>query len=138
MGAVKAEGLDNIENCINDTIQIVDEVEIAIDDFKKDTASATLDGLKHLGQAVMGIKNEVSDCKGVTADWAKLEKMAAIFSSPASFAYHVGKDLIVNGVQIYHDVDDSVTQYNNKAYEPFGEDIGDALAKLILGGADKV
>lgn len=49
MGAIKAEGLDNIENCINDTIQIVDEVEIAIDDFKKDTASATLDGLKHLG-----------------------------------------------------------------------------------------
>jgi hypothetical protein len=138
MGAIKAEGLDNIENCINDTVTIIDNVEIAINDFKKNNASATLDGLKHLASAVTGMKDEISDCKGVTADWAKLEKMAAIFSSPASFAYHVGKDLIVNGVQIYHDVADSVDQFDNKAYEPFGEDIGDALAKLILGGADKV
>lgn len=138
MGAIKAEGLDNIESCINDTVQIIDNVEVAIDDFKKDTASATLDGLEHLAHAIMGIKDEIKDCKGVTADWAKLEKMAAIFASPASFAYHVGKDLIVNGVQIYHDVADSVTKFEDKSYEPFGEDIGDALAKLILGGADKV
>jgi len=138
MGAIKAEGLDNIENCISDTVQIIDNVEIAIDDFKKDTASATLDGLEHLAHAIMGIKSEIQDCKGVTADWAKLESMAAIFASPASFAYHVGKDLIVNGVQIYHDVADSVDKFEAKSYEPFGEDIGDALAKLILGGADKV
>lgn len=138
MGAIQAEGLDNIESCINDTVQIIDNVEVAIDDFKKNTASATLDGLEHLAHALIGIKDEIHDCEGVTADWAKLEAMAAIFASPASFAYHVGKDLIVNGVQIYHDVSDSVTQFDAKSYEPFGEDIGDALAKLILGGADKV
>ena len=137
MGAIKAEGLDNIESCINDTIQIVDNVEIAVDDFKKNSASATLDVLEHLYHAIMGIKDEIKDCKGVTADWAKLESMAAIFASPASFAYHTGKDLIVNGFQIYHDVADSVTQFENKAYEPFGENIGKALFKLILGGADK-
>jgi len=138
MGAIKAEGLDNIESCINDTVQIVDNVEIAVDDFKKNTASATLDGLEHLYHAITGMKDEIKDCKGVTADWAKLETMAAIFASPASFAYHTGKDLIVNGVQIYHDVADSVTKFEDKKYESFGEDIGDALAKLILGGADKV
>jgi hypothetical protein len=59
--------------------------------------------------------------------------MAAIFSSPASFAYHVGKDLIVNGRQIYREVNDGIKQYENKQYEAFGEDIGEALAKLILG-----
>lgn len=58
-GAIKAEGLDNIENCINDTIQIVDNVEIAIDDFKKNTAGATLDGLEHLAHAIYGIKDEI-------------------------------------------------------------------------------
>ena len=108
-GALKAEGLDNIENCINDTIQIVDNVEIAIDDFKKNSASATLDGLEHLAHAIMGMKDELVQCKGVVADWSKITSMAAIFASPASFAYHTGKDLIVNGVQIYHDVSDSVT-----------------------------
>lgn len=64
--------------------------------------------------------------------------MAAIFSNPASFAFHTGKDIIVNGVEIYHDVKDSVTQFEAKKYEAFGEDIGEALAKLILGGAWEV
>ena len=63
--------------------------------------------------------------------------MVAIFNSPASFVYHVGKDLILNGRQIYHDVDDSITQYDNKSYEAFGKDIGDALAKLIIGEAQE-
>jgi hypothetical protein len=63
--------------------------------------------------------------------------MVEIFNNPASFVYHVGKDLILNGRQIYHDVDDSITQYDNKSYQAFGHDIGDALAKLIIGDAQK-
>lgn len=62
--------------------------------------------------------------------------MASIMSNPWSFAYHVGKDLIVNGVQIFHEVDDSITQFHGKHYYAFGEDIGEALSKLIIGGAD--
>lgn len=81
----------------------------------------------------MHVKPAITDCKGVVADLEKLEKMAAIFESPTSFIYHVGKDLIVNGSQIYHEIDDSVTQYKNQNYEKFGEDVGMALAKLILG-----
>jgi hypothetical protein len=34
--------------------------------------------------------------------------MASIFASPQSFAWHVGKDLLVNGVQIYHEIDAAV------------------------------
>ena len=83
------------------------------------------------------MKQEVQYCEGVKADWEKLVKMVEIFNNPASFVYHVGKDLIVNGRQIYHDVDDSITQYDNKSYEAFGHDIGDALAKLIIGDAQK-
>lgn len=59
--------------------------------------------------------------------------MVKTFDSPLSFAYHVGKDILVNGVQIYGDINDAITQYNNKAYEPFGEDVGKALALTLLG-----
>jgi len=30
--------------------------------------------------------------------------MVAIFENPASFTYHVGKDLAINGVEIFHEV----------------------------------
>jgi len=138
LGAVKAEGLENIETCVSGPEIILKDVETAIKDFKADNAGAMVDGLKHLAVAVAEMKDEVEACKGVSGDWAKLTEMVAIFDSPASFAYHVGKDLIVNGEDIFNEVADSITQYDNKQYEAFGEDIGAALAKLILGDAQAV
>lgn len=56
----------------------------------------------------------MKDCAHTKADWEKLEQMAKIFSSPSGFAYHVGKDLMINGKDIFAEIEDSVTQYSNK------------------------
>lgn len=78
----------------------------------------------------------MQDCTSVKADWEKLVKMISIFDSPASFAYHVGKDLIINGVQIYHEIDTAVKDYENANWGDFGYQIGEAAAKTILGEED--
>jgi len=91
-----------------------------------------------LAAAVFEIKPTIQACKGVEADFEKLEKMAAIFANPATFVYHVGKDLVLNGKDIYKEVNDSITQYNSKNWDAFGYDIGEALAKLILGEAQEL
>lgn len=75
----------------------------------------------------------MTDCSQIKADWKKLEAMAEIFSSPQSFAYHVGKDLLVNGVDIFHEIQDAVDSYKNQDWTKFGIDIGEAAAKTILG-----
>eukprot|EP00355_Strombidium_rassoulzadegani_P003039 CAMPEP_0168612918 /NCGR_PEP_ID=MMETSP0449_2-20121227/3173_1 /TAXON_ID=1082188 /ORGANISM="Strombidium rassoulzadegani, Strain ras09" /LENGTH=186 /DNA_ID=CAMNT_0008653515 /DNA_START=3 /DNA_END=563 /DNA_ORIENTATION=- len=136
-GAVDAEGLDNIEECLVDTETIVQDAEEAVADFEKKNAAGIAAGLEKLGDAVMEMKDEIKDCEGVKADLEKLEKMAAIFKSPLTFAYHVGKDLLVNGVQIYHQIDDSVTEWHNGEYNKFGKDVGDAMALLILGAQEE-
>ena len=59
--------------------------------------------------------------------------MAESFASPWSFAYHVGKDLRVNFVEIYHEIDDAITKYDSGNWEKFGEDIGMAMAKVYEG-----
>merc|ERR1712195_354967 len=106
IGALKAEGLNSIENCIQDGEHLFSD-----------------------------IKSAVSDCKGIVADFEKLATMAAVYSNPWSFTYHVGKDLIVNGVRIFKDTEASVTNYEAGKFEAMGENIGDALAELLLGGA---
>lgn len=59
--------------------------------------------------------------------------MVEIFSSPESFAYHVGKDLLLNGVSIFKEIEDSIDAYQQKDWARFGEDIGEAAAKTLLG-----
>lgn len=136
-GAVNAEGLDNIKNCLHDDKIIIGDVMSAIPHFEKKDAKDVLEGIKLIGDAVSHIPSAITDCKGVVADIQKIEKMAAIFASPTSFVYHVAHDLVVNGAQIYHEIDDSITQYHNQQYEKFGEDVGFALAKLVLGEEEK-
>jgi hypothetical protein len=82
---------------------------------------------------LMLIKAGMSDCSKLDADWQKLEKMAAIFESPTSFAYHVGKDLLLNGRDIYHEISTAIADYKVQKWEDFGVNIGEAAAKTILG-----
>ena len=82
------------------------------------------------------IQSGMKDCTKGKADWAKLAKMISAFDSPTSFAYHIGKDLIVNGRSIFHDVNNAITDYKAKDWYDFGVAIGDASAKTLLGGEE--
>jgi hypothetical protein len=79
------------------------------------------------------IQAGMKDCTSAKADWAKLEEMISIFNSPTSFAYHVGKDLIVNGAEIYGEVNSAVNDYKVGSWYDFGIDIGEASAHTFLG-----
>ena len=135
MGAIDAEGLENIHNCIKDGATIFGDVKTGVQLLQKGDAADELKGLETIGAGIFEIKDAIADCKGVVADFEKLGKMAAVFTNPWSFVYHVGHDLVVNGVAIFGEVEDSVSQYEAANYGAFGEDIGEALAKLLLGGA---
>jgi hypothetical protein len=132
-GAVQAEGLENINGCIEDTEKFFKDVLSAVQDFETETASGMSAGIKKLGDAIMDVKDGIIQCEGVEADVEALEKMVKVFSSPTTFLWHVGEDLLVNGVSIFKEIDDSVKQFENANYFEFGEDVGEALAQLIFG-----
>ena len=80
----------------------------------------------------------MKDCSNIKADWNKLESMVKAFSNPTSFAYHVGKDLIVNGKDIYSEINTSITDYQQEKWGEFGYQVGEAAAQVILGDAPAV
>lgn len=133
VGAVKAEGLEHIEDCVKDGDKIILDTYHAVQDFEKKDPADIAKGLALMGEVVKEIPAAVKECGLVSVDLAKLTKMAAAFTNPASFVIHVGKDLIINGVTIYREIKDSTVQWHNGEYEKFGEDVGMALAKIILG-----
>ncbi len=58
--------------------------------------------------------------------------MAAI-QTPITFVYHVGHDLIVNGVSIFYDINALIHHEKSKDYKQAGNDLGDALEKMLVG-----
>ena len=59
-------------------------------------------------------------------------------SNPASLTYEVEKHMIFNGIDIHDKLSHAVSKYNQGNLEAFGEDLGGALAELIIGGAIEV
>ena len=57
-----------------------------------------MDGLKLLAAIVKEIKPTLDDCKCAYSDIENLIAAASTLASPMSFVYHVGKDVVVNGV----------------------------------------
>lgn len=47
---------------------------------------------------------------------AKLTAATKNLASPTTFAFHVGKDLIVNGRDIYREITTAVQDWNNQNY----------------------
>ena len=68
--------------------------------------------LKELAQVAKEIPDAVNACKSTYDSLADLVKAIEVLSSPKEFVFHVAKDILVNGVQIYHDVEVMITDYH--------------------------
>ena len=132
-GAIDAEGFTDIESCIKDAEEVFEDAETAIKDFEKKDVASVIAGIKEIAEMMKVVQSGMKDCSSIKADWEKLMKMIAVFDSPTSFAYHVGKDLIVNGKQIYGEITTAVSDYEAGNWGDFGYQIGEAAAKTILG-----
>lgn len=75
----------------------------------------------------------MEDCAVSLTEIQKIESIIKQFKSPISFAYHVGSDLIVNGVQIFEDIEEAVADYKLEEYEEMGKAIGHGMSKLLIG-----
>lgn len=134
MGALDADFKD-MEHCIQDGELIIKDAENAWKDFRSHDFHDITEGLKALGDAMFKVKSAITDCKAAVGDFEKLGEMAAEFSNPASVAWHIGKDLIVHGVDIFHEVEAAVKamETNPRQYYNFGFNVGKAAAQIIIG-----
>jgi len=86
-----------------------------------------------VGEAVKQLPDDIKACKAALSDVQALISAIKSMTSPATYAFHVGKDLIVNGRDIYHEIYTAVDDYKAKKWTDFGIQLGTALRKLVIG-----
>ena len=63
----------------------------------------------------------------------KLLKALEALKHPKEFAFHVGKDLIVNHADIFQEVSTAIDDFHAQKWEECGKSTGAALSKLLVG-----
>jgi len=129
--------LDEMKACLSDTVTEIKDVEAAVELLEKKDAHDVLDGLGKLGSALEQLPTAVEMCeaaaKDVKDEAPKLLKALEALKHPKEFAFHVGKDLIVNHADIFREVSASIDDYHAQKWENCGKDTGAALSKLLVG-----
>ena len=132
-GILSEAKLNNAVSCLKDVAADAENIETAVKDFEKKTLISVAVGLKLIGESFESLPKAMKSCSESVEDAEKLFKMLENFKSPISYAFHVGKDIIVNGVQIYKEIDTAVKDYESGDYLDFGKNVGQALAKVFIG-----
>jgi len=86
---------------------------------------------------VKEVKQGMADCGHLKGDLKKLETMISTYKTLPSFAWHVGKDLLLNGKDIYAEINSGISDYKAGNWENFGKDIGQASAKIFIGAKEE-
>jgi len=132
LGFAKKE-FEDFQDCIAAPEQIFEDLKDALADFKGGNASSVLEGMKQVGDALKTVVTGLNDCKSTWGEIGEFVDAIEAFSNPASFALHVGKNILVNGKDIYGDITAAIDAFEAEQYEPCGEAIGKILADMLMG-----
>ena len=117
--------------CVKDSETAFTDFKSAIQDFEKKTVSSVKKGLPETANGLEKLKDAMSDCGSAYTNVQKLINALKQLSSPWKFAYHIGKDIVVNRKQIFKEITAAKTDYHAQQWENFGKDLGDIIGILI-------
>lgn len=126
------ERYDDLDVCMADVEVITLNLKHAIDDLNKKTFKSMKRGLMELSTTIKLIPQMVHDCKQVGVDLSKIARMAEIFAHPFKLIYKVGKNLIINGVDIFSKIMKALLCYERGDFFHFGMYIGEAMEEVLL------
>lgn len=134
-GVAIEASLGDITGCITDAETAVGDIERAAQDFAKEDYSDIKKGLEEMGNLIKLVPSAIKTCESIPQDISELEQMAEVFTNPWELAWKVGKNLIVNGVEIIDEFSHAVVDYDNQDWKDMGKYTGEALVNIFLKGS---
>ena len=121
MGLIQADDLTKIEACMQDGDVAVDDIEIAVSDFKKGGVRNYVNGFKEMGKLAQLIPNDLKTCKGMEADAKRMEEWAKQFEHPLTVGEKMLKNTVEHYSEVKRNVEDSIKDFKAKEYYKFGQ-----------------
>lgn len=84
---------------------------MAVTDFEKATFEGIREAISLVGQVIHLIPTVIQDCELAKQDLSKLIELAEIFEHPIKLVYRVADNLLVDGVEIYSNIAESIKNF---------------------------
>jgi hypothetical protein len=125
------------ETCFLNGEEMIRTIAEAIKDFREGTKESTEAGIQLIGTIIEEASKELVDCEEAVDDFEALVQMAKSFSQPWSFAFHAGKNIIINHVEIIDEINAAMDAWEEPDFFECGYNVGEALAQVFLLGSEE-
>jgi len=129
-GLVHGEFPD-LDTCVTNSEYILEDVEMAVADFKKKDLQDIMKGITLVGQAIRDLPADVAQCKSCTGNIDAIKQWAQIFKHPLDLVKVMIPNVMANESQIFGDIKDISAQWSNAQFEQVGKDVADILTAAI-------
>jgi cathepsin F len=126
-------GDTDLKTCIKDSKLTIGDLKSAVKEFDKEDATDALKGLRELAEAIKEFPQALTSCNATVKDIKNIVSALKQLASPTTFAFHAGKNLLVNHHDIFKDISRAIKNYKSHMWHDFGMEVGKALNKLIVG-----
>jgi cathepsin B len=124
---------DDLKSCLSDDESIMKDLQSGISLIRTKDPESVKQGIKLIGQAAEMIPAAAKICGVANERIQKLIEMIKSFTDPKSFMYHVGKSLLVNHVEVIHQVQSAIKAYEDHNMNRLGFWVGSAMATIFIG-----
>ena len=101
----KANHFDELYSCYHDTVTDVNDISIAIEDFKKKDTTSILDGILHIGNFLVNLQKTAKDCTHMKDDLHRLITWVQEFNDPKAIMNKVWANILANYSSIISNLD---------------------------------
>ncbi|CDW90839.1 UNKNOWN [Stylonychia lemnae] len=129
-GALNQE-VNIVDQCIKDSGKLSIDITNIYKGFSAHSLSGYKDGIIALSDTLKAIPDAVKDCQEIKIDPEQIQSMADIIQHPLSMIVNVGKNLVINGVDILFDVSDALQAFSKQDFVGFGKALGKALQTIF-------
>merc|ERR1712127_167054 len=130
-GLVQDDSLDKVKACLTDAKSVETDMSAAIADFKKGDVADIIAGITQIGHLLSTVDADISDCKGMQDDAARIKKWSAIFSNPSQLAQTVLANALANMTGLKADIAQIPTDVSKDDFKDLGLDIADIMTKTL-------
>lgn len=123
-GFLSEHSYSHILPCLGDLSSESTLVVEGVENMLTKTKEGIKKGLEQIGEGLETLPEAMIECGEAVNEAKSLINAFAQFKSPLSFAYHVGEDLVVNGINIYKEINQAITDYKDTEYLDMGKQIG--------------
>jgi hypothetical protein len=121
------------EKCFLNGESMLLTIAEAVKDLREGTEESTQAAIQLIGQVIQEASQELVDCEQAVDEFEALVQMAKSFSHPWSFAFHAGKNIIINHVEIIGEIHAAMDAWDEepKDYFEVGYNVGEAMAQVF-------